>query len=143
MIATCLQSVGQALLFRAGLGGCVGIVIYVFGAETLAYEVVILLAFADVATGLLKAWKSKTVNSRRFFQKLPMLIGYIVLLGAAYQLSRLVPELSLIQGWCAAFIGLGELISIVENLGQVGVKVPAGILQFLQNLKKEKNIKSK
>lgn len=135
MFTSCLQAVGQLFWLRLALGSCMGIVAYIFGENSLYYEVVFMLAGLDITTGLMVGYKNKNIHSKAFFKKAPTMLVYLTLLIAAYHLSRLWPESWLIalQGLVAGYIAIGEFISITENAGNLGVPVPKKLLNALKD----------
>lgn len=108
---------------------------------------VILLAMAlDYITGMTAAWIMKSLSSRTGIVGIVKKLGYIVLMVVA-----MIADWAISQG--GAYIGvqikaqgfvallvivwllINELISILENIGKIGVQYPDWFLTLLKHLK--------
>lgn len=90
-----------------------------------AFILSLLFIFGDILSGVLKAWKNKNLNSTKaregFVGKLGWIVGLLLGYGVLYITGI---NLMLIVA-ATACIGT-ELISILENLADLGVKIPLG-----------------
>jgi len=98
-------------------------------------QVLLLLMVADYATGVLGAIKTRTVNSDVMFWGGIRKIVVLFVIGLAVQLDLWVGNSAPVFRTAAIyFYGGREGLSVVENLGTLGVQLPEGIKKFLQQL---------
>lgn len=97
-----------------------------------------ILVVIDIATGVLAARKEgQDIKSRSFFKKLPQVGLFLVGLAAAKISSPLLEEFSIeahqVGKWLCALYGVYELLSILENLGRLGLPVAHQLAELLKN----------
>jgi len=107
--------------------------LYLFG-EVRFLHFLLLLMGLDILTGLFKAWKNKKLWSRN------SLFGYArkLLILVAVILANVIDQILSLNGAVTNatvlfYIG-NEGLSIVENLAQVGVLIPASIAEKLKHI---------
>lgn len=111
--------------------------------ETLYYVFTILVAF-DVATGVCKAWKAGRLKSRTLRDGLFGSIGEILALILCISSAKIVPVTNFIVFAILVYMILKELTSIIENLVEIGAKIPKWLIKGLQvNTDKLENLNSK
>lgn len=115
--------------------------------ETLYYMFAVLVIF-DVITGCSKAWKKGKLKSRTLRNGLFGSIGELLALILCIFIATIVPMASLLVFAILVFMILKELTSIVENLIELGAKLPQWLIKGLQvqtdklnNLESEKSTK--
>lgn len=115
--------------------------------ETLYYVFAILVIF-DVITGCAKAWKIGRLKSRTLRNGLFGSIGELLALILCIFIATIVPMASLLVFAILIFMVLKELTSIMENLIELGTKLPQWLIKGLQvqtdklnNLKSEESTK--
>lgn len=99
--------------------------------ETL-YTVFSILVVADVISGVIKAWKQGRLRSRTLRDGLIASIGELFMLLLCILAAELVPITSIVVFAVLLFMVLKELISICENLLEIGVKLPNFLIKGLQ-----------
>lgn len=99
--------------------------------ETL-YTVFSILVVADVISGVIKAWKQGRLRSRTLRDGLIASIGELFMLLLCILAAELVPITSIVVFAVLLFMALKELISICENLLEIGVKLPNFLIKGLQ-----------
>ncbi len=99
--------------------------------ETL-YTVFSILVVADVISGVIKAWKQGRLRSRTLRDGLIASIGELFMLLLCILAAELVPITSIVVFAVLLFMALKELISICENLLEIGVKLPSFLIKGLQ-----------
>lgn len=126
-----------------GKEACVGVVAAFIGIVAKEYlggwdkglQVLLLLMVADYATGLLGAFKTRTVNSDVMFWGGIRKIVVLFVIGVAVQLDHWIGNDSAVFRMAAIyFYGGREGLSVVENLGTLGVPLPNGMKRFLEQL---------
>lgn len=98
-----------------------------------------LLVTTDIFTGILAARKEgKPIQSRSFLKKIPQVALFLIGLAAAKFASPLLEEFAIdahqAGKWFCALYGMYEFLSILENLGRLGMPVAK---QFSDLLKKK------
>lgn len=97
----------------------------IIGQNLVIYEVLFILVFVDLVTGVHNAVKKgKLKSGRGFLRTMYKLFLYYALVFSTHQLSRLVPMFDLMETFIASYLAGNELLSIIENVNKAGVKLP-------------------
>ena len=131
-----------------------GVVAVIVGGVTaflgdLAIPIYVLVAcnVIDYATGLMSAkargeqissYKGIQGIAKKIGQWLLVLVGWLLDVLIAYAVHHVSPELSVpivVAIIVAVWLGFNEVISILENLGDMGVPMPPFLKKIVQNLK--------
>ena len=109
---------------------------YLFGGVKYL-DLLLLLSFIDVFTGVVKAVKDKTLRSRyAWFGYVRKFMSFVVVI-----LANIIDQICNLNGvlvfGTVLFYIANEGLSIVENLAQMGVKVPGFIKDKLQVIEDE------
>ncbi len=99
--------------------------------ETLYYTFAALVIF-DVITGCAKAWKGGRLKSRTLRNGLFGSIGEMLALLLCIFIAGIVPISSPLVFAILVFMVLKEITSIVENLVELGAKLPSWLIKGLQ-----------
>jgi toxin secretion/phage lysis holin len=97
----------------------------------------------DFASGLLVGWVTKTLSARvcsvGIAKKTMMLLLVIAAAIAGLNFSHLtagtIPDSPLLGQLVAAFYGVNEFISIIENAALIGIPVPRRLVDVLEKLR--------
>lgn len=133
------------LITCAGVVGA--LIAQLFGGWTIALETLFIFMLVDYVTGLITAGvfhkSSKTKNgaleSRAGFKGLCRKVGIILCVLVAYRLDLVMGTTYLKDAVCIAFV-INESISIIENIGLMGVPIPDKLTKAIELLK-DKNDK--
>ena len=121
--------IGQTLT-----GVIAGIVIYLFGAWDVAFQVLCVFMLIDYITGTMCGYVTKELSSQIGFKgilkKVAMLISIIVAVDIDRVLETDVLRIAVI--FC--LIG-NEGISLLENLTKLGVPIPERLVNALKQIK--------
>lgn len=95
------------------------------------------LAACDYLSGFIKAWRDKNIQSGKLREGLSKKFGemLIIIISLFLQYSIGLPEE--ISSFIAIYVSLTELISILENLSKLGVKVPEWLSKRLADISEE------
>lgn len=96
------------------------------------YTLFAFFIFLDNITGLIKAFKTGRIKSRTLRNGLFCSVGELVLLAMAITLVYFIPVISLFIFMLIFFMALKELISILENLIEIGVRLPKWLIKGLK-----------
>ena len=99
--------------------------------ETL-YLIFSILVVGDVITGIIKAWKNGRLKSRTLRDGLFASLGELILLLLCIGAAELVPLTILIVFSILIFMVIKELCSILENLLEIGARVPSWLVKGLK-----------
>lgn len=99
--------------------------------ETL-YVVFSILVVADVTTGVIKAWKNGRLKSRTLRDGLFGSIGELIILLLSIAAAMLLPITVIVVYALLMFMILKELYSILENLIEIGARVPKWLVKGLK-----------
>lgn len=112
----------------------------VFGGITFADDkwailVPVALMSLDILTGLINAWSKKNVKSSIMRQGLAKKFGEIVVLAIGHLFVVGIKMPDFITTLFSFYICLMESISIVENLGSLGVPIPSFVKNVLKDVR--------
>lgn len=130
---------------RLTLAGLAALVMAEFRYYAPALLLLVFCIVLDYVTGMTRAWMkgelSSGVGLRGFVKKLCYILGVAVGFAADLLISLLADNLGLTVDIPAVLgltvtlmLSLNELISVAENLGQIGVPMPAALTRALQKL---------
>lgn len=92
------------------------------------------LMSGDSITGFLKAWNTKTFTSSKMRSGLTKKAGEILLLVVGEILTYGLQLPDYVTWWISAYIIIMEIMSIFENLKQIGVPIPEVISKVLHTV---------
>ena len=98
--------------------------------ETLYYCFAISIGF-DVFTGIVKAWKNGKLRSRTLRDGMFVSFGELIFLALCIGTTILIPTTHWIVFTILIIMTLKELASILENLIDIGVKLPTWLIKGL------------
>lgn len=130
---------------RLTLAGLAALVMAEFRYYAPALLLLVFCIVLDYVTGMTRAWMkgelSSGVGIRGFVKKLCYILGVAVGFAADLLISLLADSLGLTVDIPAVLgltvtlmLSLNELVSVAENLGQIGVPMPAALTRALQKL---------
>ncbi|MCY8813691.1 phage holin family protein [Bacillus atrophaeus] len=114
---------------------------YLFG-EVKYLDLLLILNFLDIITGIIKAWQHKRLRSRS------ALFGYVrkILIFLVVIVANVVDIIMNLNGvltfGTVLFYIANEGLSITENLAQIGVKIPAVITERLHVIESDNDQKT-
>lgn len=123
--------------------------------QVLALPLIVLLVvmIIDYLTGISEAWHSKQLNSRIGLIGIVKKVGYIMLVAVGIVVDYLISSAFVAAGLTfdtgfvvgllvTIWLIINELISILENLSQLGVPMPGFLKKLVQRLKNTVNEKT-
>lgn len=129
---------------QAALGIAGGVCSYLFGGWDAALQALLVFMVTDYLTGLAVAGLfrhsaktktgglSSTICFRGIVKKCMMLVFVLI----AHQLDLVIGATYIRDGVCAAFLS-GELLSIIENAGMMGIPIPGVLADAIDLLKRK------
>lgn len=127
---------------KVGLSSVLGVIVAAFGGYDKALEFLITLMIADIVTGLILAIRNKTISSAKMRDGIMRKALYFLVLVIAVKADaclantgivgvELVGSKFCIRTFFLVLFILDETISLIENLGNLGVPMPKWITDVL------------
>lgn len=107
-----------------------GIVTTLLGGWSVALEILLIVIIIDYITGVAAAFKTKSVSSSEGFMGLLKKASIFLIVILAAQIDRVTGNgVDAFRNCTAFFFIANDALSVIENVGELGVKLPA----FLKN----------
>ena len=119
-------------ILNAGLGT---ILIYIFGGLDIALQCLLMVIVIDYITGLIKSYKSSKLNSKVGIKGLLKKVGILCLVALSVVIDRLTGDTGYVRTMVIYYLVANEGLSILENLGEIGIIVPEFLKKRLEQLK--------
>ena len=101
-----------------------------------ALEILLIIMTLDYVTGLASAFKKKAVSSSVGYTGLIKKASIFIIVILAAQMDRMVGDGShLFRNGTSFFFSANDAISVLENIGQIGIKMPSFLKKTIVNLK--------
>lgn len=121
----------KILLTSSVIGGWLA---FLIGEWHLSLSVLAVFMAIDIVTGVMKAIVTRSVNSKMGYKGFIRKAGIMLVIIIANLLDMLTGSEFLFRSMAVLFyIGL-ESLSIIENLGHIGVPLPEQITKYLKQL---------
>lgn len=128
------------------LAGAIGALAAYFNILLVPLIVLVVVMGADYLTGMFSASREGKLNSRAGVIGLIKKVGYLALVGVGivvdYLMTSALSQIGIKPGMPNLFglmviiwLIINELISILENLGEIGVPMPDFLVKAVKNLK--------
>ena len=121
--------------WAAAAGGASITLAYLLGGLDNLVAALAIFMICDYITGIMVGFKEKKVNSYRAFRGLTKKVGMLVFVIIANQLDMITGNQNgFLRDTMLTFLIATEGISIIENVGRLGVTPPAFIKKALEQL---------
>ena len=111
------------------------IVSFLFGGWTQLMTVLVVFIAIDFILGLSLAAKEGKASSRELWVGVTRKIGTLAIVAVAHLLDTVIGDAHLIRDAAIFFYLAGELLSLIENAGQLGVPIPPVISRAVEVLR--------
>ena len=111
--------------------------VWLFGGIDVSMQCLLVAIAIDYVSGIIKAFTTKTLDSRIGFRGIVKKVGVLCIVCLAVLLDRITGESGAIRTLVIYYFVANEGLSIVENLSIVGLPIPQTIKKALKALKKE------
>jgi len=109
---------------------------YLWGGWDAALTALVLVITLDYLTGVVAAWRQKTLNSEKGAQGLLGKVGILILVALAHVLDGLIGSSEPVLRTATIYWYIAnEALSITENLGLMGVPIPPQVVEALERLR--------
>lgn len=136
----------EARSLQAALAAAGAVLTEYLGALAVPFVVLCCVMLVDYATGMAAAWKNHTLSSKRGVRGIIKKLCYPALVCVGMGVDWLVASGMVQLGWrsepvvffgvlVAVWLVINELISILENLKQIGIPLPGFLVRAVRHLK--------
>ena len=98
-----------------------------FGRDCYIFLVPIVLMLFDYVTGVMKAWHFNAISSSKLRDGLTHKAGECIIILIAVFLQKTMGTPKEITIFVSIYIIIMEIISVIENLDAIGVKIPSWV----------------
>ena len=119
------------------LGELSTIIIWVFGGLDIALQCLLIAIVIDYISGLIKAFNTKTLDSKIGFKGILKKVGILCIVALAVVVDRITGESGAIRTLVIYYFVANAGLRVLENLSIAGLPIPASIKKALQVLEKE------
>lgn len=114
----------------------VGALSTLIGGWDMILEILLIVMTLDYITGVVSAFKQKTVSSNKGYMGLVKKGGIFVIIILAAQMDRMTGNDNHIFRNCTAlFFVANDALSVLENVGELGIELPAFLRSALIKLR--------
>ena len=111
--------------------------IYLLGGWDVSLQCLLLAIVFDYISGMIKAFHSKTLAARIGFHGILKKVGVLLIVMLGVLVDRVTGNTGAVRTLVIYYFVANEGLSVIENLGQCGVPIPASIKKALKALNKE------
>lgn len=122
----------------SGISTCL---IYLFGGFDVALSCLVIAIALDYISGIIKAFYTKQLSSKIGFKGLLKKIGILILVMVAVLVDRVAGNTGAVRTLVIYYFVANEGLSIIENLSETNIPIPAVLKSALKAIKKEGNKK--
>lgn len=119
--------------FFVAIGGAAAS--FLFGGWTQLMTVLVAFIVIDFLSGVALAAKEGKAASRELWFGVTRKIGTLAVVAVAHLLDTIIGDAHLIRDAAIFFYLAGELLSLIENTGRLGVPIPPIITKAVQVLR--------
>ena len=116
-------------------------VVYLLGGADVALQCLVTAIALDYVSGIIRAFNSKTLSSRIGFTGILKKLGILLLVMLSVLIDRVTGGTGAVRTLVIYYFVANEGLSIIENLGQAGLPIPAVIKRALRSLRDQSNEK--
>jgi toxin secretion/phage lysis holin len=132
-----MLSFSYGKIVNFGLGGFLSAIAYVYGGWSVPFEVLLVFMVIDFVTGWMAGAKEGKLKSKVSFIGIARKVFVLCMVAVGHMLDRLFESDNLVRDTIIYFYILNELLSITENAGRFGFKIPIIVTQMIEILKQK------
>jgi len=123
--------------------------IFLFSNIGINLKYLIIVVILDLFADLLKAYLKKKMNHSKCIQEIFKKISYFIVIGVSFIIENILGMKNILRTFVIYSFLLSEMISILENCTEMGIRLPKILISSLEVFRKkitdseEKNIKKK
>lgn len=109
--------------------------VYLVGGIDVAMKSLLIVIVIDYITGVMSAIYNKKLNSTIGLKGILKKFSYLIIVSLSVILDRIVGDTGAIRTLVIYFFVANDGISIVENIGKMGVPLPKKLTEVLEQLR--------
>ncbi len=124
------EHIGQ--LFKMLVAGTGAVTGYVWGGWSLPLHLLLWFVVIDWLTGWGAAWMNGELRSRIGYTGIARKMTIFLIIALMHLVDRVLGEMNYFQNTVIFFYLANELLSIIENVGRMGVPIPQSLRNVVQ-----------
>lgn len=116
-------------------------VLYLLGGWDIALQTLLIVIVIDYVSGICKAIYNKKLNSKVGIKGIIKKFAYLLTVALAVELDQIMGGTGAIRTLVIYFFVANDGISILENLGGMGIPLPNKLTEVLEQLRDDNNPK--
>lgn len=111
--------------------------VYLLGGFDIALQSLIIVIVIDYLTGIASAIYNKELSSKIGFKGIIKKFCYLLVVALSVVIDNLTGQSGLIRTLVIYFFVANDGLSIIENMAEMGVKLPQKLIDSLEQIKKK------
>lgn len=112
-------------------------IIYLLGGFDIALQSLLIVMIVDYLTGIVSAIYNKELSSKIGFKGILKKFSYLCVVALSVVIDNLTGQSGLIRTLVIYFFVANDGLSIIENMAEMGVKLPQKLIDSLEQIKKK------
>ncbi len=112
-------------------------IIYLLGGIDIALQSLLIVIIVDYITGISSALYNKKLSSKAGFKGIIKKFSYLCVVALSVVIDNLTGQSGLIRTLVIYFFVANDGLSIIENMAEMGVKLPQKLIDSLEQIKKK------
>lgn len=112
-------------------------IVYLVGGIDIALQCLLIMIILDYISGVASAIYNKKLNSQVGLKGILKKFMYLVIVCVSVILDRIIGNTGAIRTLVIYFFVANDGISILENIGKMGIPLPRKLIDTLEQLKKK------
>ena len=111
--------------------------VYLIGGFDIAIQSLLIVVVVDYLTGIASAIYNKELSSKIGFKGILKKFSYLCVVALSVVIDNLTGQSGLIRTLVIYFFVANDGLSIIENMAEMGVKLPQKLIDSLEQIKKK------
>ena len=120
--------------FSAVLGAGLG---FLFGGWHEMLTILLVVQGLDIVSGFIKQQKFESLSSREMYEGLLKKFSVWIVIVLAHMIDLILFENSVLLTSVSLAYVANEMLSVVENLGEIGLIIPESMLKYLKQIREK------
>lgn len=112
-------------------------IVYLLGGFDIALQSLLIVMIVDYLTGIVSAIYNKELSSKIGFKGILKKFSYLCIVALSVVIDNLTGQSGLIRTLVIYFFVANDGLSIIENMSEMGVKLPQKLIDSLEQIKKK------
>lgn len=111
--------------------------VYLLGGFDIAIQSLLIVMVVDYLTGIASAIYNKELSSKIGFKGIIKKFSYLCVVALSIVIDNLTGQSGLIRTLVIYFFVANDGLSVIENMAEMGVKLPQKLIDALEQIKKK------